>query len=161
MLFIFLFFLPDPTLSKSELKLINYALTFHAHVFTLHFPVWTTVVSYLFKVRICMLLRSRIVYKYTSQWCRPTDQLWTTYILHFSMCVYCNRSQMTSQRVKKKKRTRDEVEWRDCCSLHAVTSSVIYYSTHTRKSDAICVCVSFNRSRSTTNENAHRSHVIV
>ena len=29
--------------------------------------------------------------------------------------------------------TRDEVEWRDCCSSHAVTSSVIYYSTHTRK----------------------------
>ena len=32
--------------------------------------------------------------------------------------------------------TRDEVEWRhrDCCSLHAVTSSVIYYSTkHTDK----------------------------
>ena len=24
--------------------------------------------------------------------------------------------------------TRDEVEWRDCCSLHVVTSSVIYYS---------------------------------
>ena len=50
------------------------------------------------------------------------------------MCVYCNRSQMTSQRVKNKKgTTRDKVEWRDCCSLHAVTSSVIYYSTHTRK----------------------------
>ena len=26
--------------------------------------------------------------------------------------------------------TRDKVEWHDCCSLHAVTSSVIYYSTH-------------------------------
>ena len=48
------------------------------------------------------------------------------------MRVYC-RSQMTSQRVKKSRRTREEVEWRDCCSLHAVTSSVIYYSTHTRK----------------------------
>ena len=34
-------------------------------------------------------------------------------------------------RVKNKK-VRDEVEWRDC-SLHAVTSSVVYYSTHTRK----------------------------
>ena len=34
------------------------------------------------------------------------------------MCVYCNRSQMTSQRVKnRKKPTRDEVEWRDCCFL--------------------------------------------
>ena len=40
---------------------------------------------------------------------------------------------MTSQRVKNKKSTtRDEVEWRDCCPLHAVTSSVIYYSKHTR-----------------------------
>ena len=25
------------------------------------------------------------------------------------------------------------VSWRDCCSLHAVMSSVIYYSTHGRK----------------------------
>ena len=50
------------------------------------------------------------------------------------MHVYCNRSKMMSQRVKNKKSTtQDEVEWRDCCSLHAVTSSVIYYSTHTRK----------------------------
>ena len=41
---------------------------------------------------------------------------------------------MSSQRVKNKKvTTQDEVEWRDCCSLHAVTFSVIYYSTHTRK----------------------------
>ena len=30
--------------------------------------------------------------------------------LHFSVCVYCNRSQMTSQRVKNKK-VRDEVEY--------------------------------------------------
>ena len=28
------------------------------------------------------------------------------------MCVYCNRSQIASQRVKKKE-VRDEVEWRD------------------------------------------------
>ena len=53
------------------------------------------------------------------------------------VCVYCNRSQMTSQRVKNKEQrrtTRDEVEWRDCCSLQAVTSSVIYYiHTHKRK----------------------------
>ena len=34
---------------------------------------------------------------------------------------------------EQKSTTRDEVEWRDCCSLHTVTSSVIYYSTHTRK----------------------------
>ena len=116
--------------------------------------------------------------------------------LHFSVCVYCNRSQMTSHRVKEQKSTtRDEVEWRDCCSLHAVTSSVIYYSAHTRKNviylfytikiqrfiegflgawkkkKQVCwrdltwiwrhLCVTFNTSRSTTNENVHRSHVIV
>ena len=48
--------------------------------------------------------------------------LWYKYIY-----VYCNIPQMTSLRVKNtKSTTRDEVEWRDCCSLHAVTSSVIY-----------------------------------
>ena len=41
---------------------------------------------------------------------------------------------MTWPRVKNKKvQHENEVEWRDCCSLHSVTSSVIYYSTHTRK----------------------------
>ena len=30
-----------------------------------------------------------------------------------------------------------------------------------KSAEVICVCVSFNRSQSTTNENAHRSHVIV
>ena len=42
---------------------------------------------------------------------------------------------MTSQRTCKEQKstTRDEVEWRDCCSLHVVTSSVIYYSTHARE----------------------------
>ena len=33
---------------------------------------------------------------------------------------------------EQKSTTRDEVEWCDCCSLHVVASSVIYYSTHTR-----------------------------
>ena len=33
--------------------------------------------------------------------------------------------------------TQDEVEWRDCCSLHAVTSSVIYYSTHVTQENVI------------------------
>ena len=47
--------------------------------------------------------------------------------LRFSVRVYCNRSQMTSQRVKNKKVRRD------CCPLHAVTSSVIYYGTHIEK----------------------------
>ena len=31
---------------------------------------------------------------------------------------------------EQKSTTWDEVQWRDCCSLHAVTSSVLYYSTH-------------------------------
>ena len=34
---------------------------------------------------------------------------------------------------EQKSTRRDEVEWRDCCSLHDVTSSVIYYSTHAWK----------------------------
>ena len=29
---------------------------------------------------------------------------------------------------EQKRTTRDEVEWRDCCSLQAVMSSVIYYT---------------------------------
>ena len=116
--------------------------------------------------------------------------LYKTNRLHFSACVFCNRSQKTSQRVKnnshatrlrlvsyfggrssrrsswgpldvrvlfaksrsqmtpqrvknKKSTTRDEVKWRDCCSLNAVTaSSVIYYSTHTRKN--VIYFVSYN-----------------
>ena len=43
----------------------------------------------------------------------------------------CNKS-LKKVREYMKSTTRDEVEWRDCCSLHAVTSSVIYY-THTEK----------------------------
>ena len=48
------------------------------------------------------------------------------------MCVSCNRSQKTSQRVKNNSHTT-RLRVVLCCSLHAVTSSVIYYSTHTRK----------------------------
>ena len=54
--------------------------------------------------------------------------------LHFSVCVYCNRSQVKSHSACKEQKstTRDEVEWRDCCSLHAVTSSVTILQ-YTRK----------------------------
>ena len=111
--------------------------------------------------------------------------VYLTNSLQFSVRVYCNRSQITSQLAKNKKSA--------CCSSHAVTS---YGKTRTEKRslfvlynknsngllkyfggheqtknrsadvicrgfDAICVCVSFNISRSPTNENAHRSHVIV
>ena len=48
------------------------------------------------------------------------------------MCVYCNRSQKTSQHVKNDSHaTRLRVIL--FCSLHTVTSSVIYYSTQTPK----------------------------
>ena len=50
--------------------------------------------------------------------------------LHFSVCVYCNRQQKTSQHVKNNNQATRVVLF---CSLHAVTSSVIYYSTHTRE----------------------------
>ena len=43
--------------------------------------------------------------------------------LHFSVHVYCNRSQKMSQRVKNKSRLL----------TLSVTPSVIYYSTHTLK----------------------------
>ena len=57
--------------------------------------------------------------------------LYKTSRLHFSVRVYCNRSQKTSQCVKQN--SRHSISSRTFCSLHAVTSSVIYYSTHTRK----------------------------
>ena len=34
---------------------------------------------------------------------------------------------------EQKSTTRDKAEWCDCCFLHTATSSVIYYSIHTRK----------------------------
>ena len=68
-----------------------------------------------------------------------TSILYLTNRLHFPVCVYCNRSQMTSQRVKNKK-VRHET-W------------LLFFT----RCDIFCD----NRSRSTTNENAHRSHVIV
>ena len=52
----------------------------------------------------------------------------TVIFITFSVCVYCNRSQKTSQRVKN-----NIYATRTFCSLHDVTSSVIYYSTHARK----------------------------
>ena len=47
----------------------------------------------------------------------------------------CDLSQMTSQRAKNKKVLRHSTSSRLVlsCSLHAVTSSVIYYSTHMEK----------------------------
>ena len=54
--------------------------------------------------------------------------LYKTNRLHFSVCVYCNRSQKTSWRVENHSTSSPVVLF---CSLHAVTSSVIYYSTHT------------------------------
>ena len=60
--------------------------------------------------------------------------LYKTDRLHFSVCVYCNRSQKTSQRVKNNSHaTRLRLVSYFFVSLHAVTSSVIYHSTHTRK----------------------------
>ena len=46
--------------------------------------------------------------------------LYKTNTSQFSLCVYCNRSHRTSQRV-------------NICSLHAMTSFVIYYITYTQK----------------------------
>ena len=57
--------------------------------------------------------------------------LYKTNRLHFPVRVYCNRSQKTSQCVNNNSHTTRLRSWRTF--LHAVTSSVIYYSTHTRK----------------------------
>ena len=58
--------------------------------------------------------------------------LYKTNRLRFSVCVYCNRSQKTSQRVRRTTVTA-LVSCRSFFSLHAVTLSMIYYSTHARK----------------------------
>ena len=105
---------------------------------------------------------------------------------------------MRSACKEQKRTTQDEVAsaWRDCCSLHAVTSSVcdLLQYTNTEKCHLFVlynkkfgwfvegfgwfvekispptssgvdltpsVCVSFSRSQSTTNVNAHSSDVIV
>ena len=53
-------------------------------------------------------------------------------MITFFRVVYCNRPQKTSQRVKNNSHsTSSRVVL--FCSLHAMTSSVFYYSTHTRK----------------------------
>ena len=57
--------------------------------------------------------------------------LYKTNRLHFSVHVYCNRSQKTSHHSISSRVVL-------FCSLHAVTSSVIYYSTHTWKMLSIC-----------------------
>ena len=44
---------------------------------------------------------NRLYYADSTVYCITSSYL--TNRLHFSMCVYCNRSQMTSQRVKNKK----------------------------------------------------------
>ena len=57
--------------------------------------------------------------------------LYKTKRLHFPVRTYCNRSQKTSQRVKNSHSRLRLVSY-FFCSLHAVTSSGIYYSTHAR-----------------------------
>ena len=60
--------------------------------------------------------------------------------LRFSMRMYCNNAQMTPERVKKKK-SRHSTSSRAVLfsSLHALTSSVHYYSTHARKTVIYCL----------------------
>ena len=58
----------------------------------------------------------------------------TDYI--FVYYKYVITDDVTACKVQKSP-TRDEVEWRDCCSLHAVTSFVIYYITHTHTENVI------------------------
>ena len=55
--------------------------------------------------------------------------------LRFSVRVYCNNAQMTSERVKNYEKVRHETKSRAVtfCSLHALASSVHYYSTYAQK----------------------------
>ena len=58
--------------------------------------------------------------------------------------MYCNKCTDDVTACKEQKRTtRDEVELCDCCSLHAVTSSVIYY----RRADKFNLFVLYNKSQ--------------
>ena len=56
--------------------------------------------------------------------------------LHFFVCVYCNRSHITSERVKNKYVRHETKSSGVTCSLHVVTSSVIYYSTHNSQQES-------------------------
>ena len=62
------------------------------------------------------------------------------------MCVGCVCVHCTPRPLHQKFTTRDEVEWRDCCSLHAVASSVINYSTHTVHGKILSICL-FNKNQ--------------
>ena len=59
--------------------------------------------------------------------------------------MYCNNTQMTPERVKNKK-SRHSTSSRAVLfsSLHALTSSVHYYSTHARKNVIYCLNIIHN-----------------
>ena len=81
--------------------------------------------------------------------------LYVTNRLHFSVRVHCNRSQMTSQRVKNKK-VRHEMK-SSGVTVVLYSSVVVLWSPLTSS----FLHVSSNRSLSATNENVHRNQVIV
>ena len=62
-------------------------------------------------------------------YCEKTNRL------HFSVRVYCYRSQKTSKSVNNTTTVTplDFVSCHTFCSLHAVTSSIIYYSAQAQK----------------------------
>ena len=61
---------------------------------------------------LIIFLRYCYMRQFFLQFATCNDVSCLTNRLRFSVRVYCNRSQMTSQRVKNKK-VRDEVEWRE------------------------------------------------
>ena len=69
--------------------------------------------------------------------------------LHFSVSVYCNKSQMTSK--NKKVRHETKSSGRDCC----------WFWGHEKRKTSVLTWIWRHLCRSTTNENAPRSHVIV
>ena len=73
--------------------------------------------------------------------------MYKTNRLRFPVRVYCNNAQMTPERVKNKKSPHSTSSRAVLfSSLHALTSSVYYYSTHARKN----VIYLLNRSRLTS-----------
>ena len=76
--------------------------------------------------------------------------------LRFSVRMYCNNAQMTPERVKNKK-SRHSTSSRAVLfsSLHALTSSVHYYSTHARKNVIYCLNTAENCRQITNTNNAH------
>ena len=76
---------------------------------------------------VCIVLYCIVLYRVVSYCIKQIDNIFPC------VCVYCNRSQKTSQRLKNNSHATRFRLVSYVFVLYAVTSSVIYYSAHTRK----------------------------